>query len=1620
MKEKIFKTIVTSVLILILISFDIVLLGYNVVLAVSANSASNLGTNISNVEFDVYFKQDETNLYEKQIDVAAEDTLYLRINVKNEGILNELKIQINDSNFSILKDKVQNSYVKEINAQTNEITLNSITYGNDIEIALPIQFKVQDIFNSNYFTQENSISISGKYQKDSETAEEDLSAGRNIKINWTSNCDVYLNQNVEKYMSLSNNKVLLQQNIVTEVQDNRLPREQEILSVNVPIIDEQKPENVYVILNGENISNENINLDLDNNNLEIKNINQIDSENRVTWENGKNEYKIIYIYPGSIGEQNRTIDIDVTSKTKLYTRDEIQKNDKQTIEISKMGNVVDLEKSVNKTEIYKGYLYANSDNVINFEEEENINISYAEVLNNLQISTLENYYANEANERKSAKDNINYTGISINKENMLKILGEEANIIIQDENDLVIGNINGSTEADENGNINISFDSAKKNIKITTSKPITEGVLSFRYMKNISGQNNYTKEELKSFNNLIVASQVETSLGTETKEYNIALKDTSTQAKLELNNTSFSTLQTNENVQFLITLINYNEQYDLYKNPVVEIVLPREININVKNTTQLNKNDELSIVDPKITENENGEKIISMPLQGEQKTFGNTINEGIQILITADISIDKTVPTKDAQITLNYTNENRTGENFAYQLPISLKSKDGVLVINKLENYNNNGDIIESIDDKVKEAKLDINATERTANGSFTVVNNYDNAIENIEIIGSISNITTLSNLQVNGRETKIYYSTDEDLNTQNWQETIENEAEIKSFKLVVLENKLEAKEVLNVTYNLNISEKLQGNQNEENQIIVKYSYMGNDLQNISKINLTTNPQEITEGEELAIQEPVENIKDMNVTLISRTGGQNLAQGDTVKEGQGIKNIVKIENTGTEEITNIKIVAKQSNAIFYDEVVHSDGWNSSTGETNVDYTMIEENPELSEKVLSVDSLKAGESITLNYQFSVKQIDTQTGQTEGTIQITADGIEEQTINTIANEIEKAELKLQMRNKYEEEYIMLTNRQYPFFMDVTNLTQEEQKDVNLTLNVPEGFSFSTEYLFEAENFEFVSYEDNVLKLRIPTIPATETVSIRLGLFVDSWDTDIRQRDMNFFFTGEMNGKTYISNEMSKTIYNAESKITAEQIGSIEEDTLKNGDELTYEINIKNDGPEEKELEVTDYVPFAAVIQNSKIEIYDEDGNLVEEKDIEVDQNNNLIRYSFNLANGNQAKLIINTIIDTDKAFDSEITNIVDIAAFMQTITCNDVTYKIESSGGENPGVVETHEISGVAWLDENENGYKEESEQKLSNIPVVLVDEETGEIVTNRNGEECIGFTDFNGEYLFTGLEQGSYLVIFQYNDLEYYPTEYRKEGISEDKNSDVISKNIILQGEEQKVAVTASIQISTSNISNIDAGFIRADRFDLKLDKYVNKIIIQDSRGTIVQQFNKEKLAKVEIDSSRINNTRLIIEYQIDVTNEGEASGYVNQVIDYKPNDLSFSSEMNQNWYQVLDGNLSSNELSNQIINPGETKTITLTLIKDLNSNNIGNIINQAEIMEVSNSLSIADIDSTPGNKADGEDDMSTAEVLVSIRTGGPVVYTLLIITIITILAVGIYLINRNVLNPERR
>ena len=169
---------------------------------------------------------------------------------------------------------------------------------------------------------------------------------------------------------------------------------------------------------------------------------------------------------------------------------------------------LDIQKNSLQQQIYKGYLYANVQNEVTFEEEEKVDIAYADALENIQIDTLDNQFANDANQEFTAGASVNYKGIVINKQNMLDILGENGSITVQDENNNVISTINNSLEPNENGDIDITYDGNRKNIKIITSKPITEGRLVIKHKKAISGTSAYTKDVLKTFTKLISRSKI--------------------------------------------------------------------------------------------------------------------------------------------------------------------------------------------------------------------------------------------------------------------------------------------------------------------------------------------------------------------------------------------------------------------------------------------------------------------------------------------------------------------------------------------------------------------------------------------------------------------------------------------------------------------------------------------------------------------------------------------------------------------------------------------------------------------------------------------------------------------------------------------------------------------------------------------------------------------------------------------------------------------------------------------------------------------------------------------------------------------------------------------------------
>ena len=151
--------------------------------------------------------------------------------------------------------------------------------------------------------------------------------------------------------------------------------------------------------------------------------------------------------------------------------------------------------------------------------------------------------------------------------------------------------------------------------------------------------------------------------------------------------------------------------------------------------------------------------------------------------------------------------------------------------------------------------------------------------------------------------------------------------------------------------------------------------------------------------------------------------------------------------------------------------------------------------------------------------------------------------------------------------------------------------------------------------------------------------------------------------------------------------------------------------------------------------------------------------------------------------------------------------------------------------------------------------------------------------------------------------------------------------------------------------------------------DLRLDKYVSTITVQNKDGVKAYNYTDTTLAKVEISAKRIAGSVVVVEYIMVVTNEGDLPVYAKNIVDYMPKDMKFNSDLNPNWYEGNDGNLYSSELANTVINPGESKNVKLILTKTMTETNTGITNNLAEIYETYNELGQTDIDSTPANQA---------------------------------------------------
>ncbi len=304
------------------------------------------------------------------------------------------------------------------------------------------------------------------------------------------------------------------------------------------------------------------------------------------------------------------------------------------------------------------------------------------------------------------------------------------------------------------------------------------------------------------------------------------------------------------------------------------------------------------------------------------------------------------------------------------------------------------------------------------------------------------------------------------------------------------------------------------------------------------------------------------------------------------------------------------------------------------------------------------------------------------------------------------------------------------------------------------------------------------------------------------------------------------------------------------------------------------------------------------------------------------------------------------------------------------------------VETHSITGQVWLDVNRNNRKDDEEKGISAIEVEL-----------HQGRNVVKTTTTNGSgvYQFTGVTAGDYTINFKYDGEKYIASTYKGVDIEEDRNSDAMNYT-------DGIAVTNTITITDLNLENINCGLQERNIFDLKVEKFIAKSVVDVKGKTVTKTYDNADLAKIEVDAKKMKNTTVALTYKIVVTNTGNVSGKALKLVDHLPKDMEFNEKDNKGWYLGTDGKLYNESLKDENIAPGDKKEISLVLVRNMNTENTGVISNLIEIAEAESSINVVE------QKANNS---STQEIILSIRTGGNFVP---ITIIFIIMALGSYAI----------
>lgn len=1598
MGKEFLRKMLAVITIITLIMSDFFVLGNGLV---SYAVEQNKETNNANIEFATYFKN-ETGEKVESIEVTSNENdlkLYAEVTVKNEGYFNGT-IELMEGNF-VFNNTIKGNKISKI--EGNKVTLNQINAGEKIEIEIGITPINSEMIKETQLMMSSKIKLTGNYMETTYKGKE-ISAEKTVNLKISAEKDtsleIYSEVNTNKIYKINGeNKRIVQVIAKSRITDNNYPVKSSTVTAIIPEQNKSDLEAVKITQLGTRATNGDETTktqEWDKTSGEVK----ITAENigeSIAWKKSSyDEYVITYIYKETTDV--RGTELKAIIETELYNNEgkvsnevQIGLNDeeKSKIAISEIKNT--------QGEIYKGQMYANarteSEREIPYNTTTKIIVAEKDVIDSLKIKEQKDSYVTSSDEIEL---DSKYYYTTINKQQMINLLGDEGTIQIKYGDDKVI--INKETDENENGDIVVKYDQTVGEIEIITSKPQKEGTLEIKHEKAILKGTN-TADQIRATTgikttNTIIGLMENQEISNVQCELTKELLETYTKAELTTNKANLSTMTTNNEMSLGVKLLTYGTQYDLYKNPTIEIKLPEEVkNVELVSVEKLYA--EEFKVKKSIYNEENN--TIEIKLEGEQTAYAGTEASQLYLQININVELEQTTPSKTGKIAMMYTNENAIQyiENGVVEQEIGITAPSGIIAMNNLQTYN-----ITTIAG-ISQDKQVVNLNKETAGGTnakfqLAVVNNTGNNISGVKILGNfptsgemqkgeetiINTLDTTIVQKIDPGSAKVYYSekmnaTEDLTNTSNgWTQDATKISTAKSY-LIDLGT-------------MNIGEKFITDYVSKIPTTVDYdlvSYAGYkviyDEQGSKQTLESALVGMTTEGgvkkEDIKIETKIE----------ATIGNEKITEGEKIRAGEVIKYKVTVKNIGQRKLKNAKIsgIVPEGTVLVTPE--------KDTMYTGYSYFV--ENTEQKMVSKDIENFEINQEETIEYEVRVN-MNIENGQeisNKGLIQCEEYTVEGQEYKNI---VEESNIRVTLKPLGTDEDRPEVGYDEEYLVYIENLSEADIKNVNLEV-IMKGQKLK--YMNCVSGQDQRSEEE---KIKIDTIPANEIVAFRITATVEQEnETTIYAK------VTEENGNVYRSNLNVQNTYMPRGEISLSSASDGE--YVKVGDKIIYNIAIKNTSEMQYPITLIDNIPEELEIQEIK-----ENGETIMQTADDtalsfMEEISNSIEYSFIVDAGSTTNVeIITRVRQPEGEYSTKtIRNTAQIRIDEEIKgTSTEVTHILrKASEEEEIGNI----ISGIAWLDENRDGQKDAEDSVIPGIIVRLIEKETGKIATNLKGEKAETKTNEEGRYIFDNLEQKEYIVIFEYDTTKYEMTTYMKEGVPESQNSNAIEKQVVTNdGKIIGNAVTDTINLK-ENVSNINIGLKANLKFDLELGKYISNVIVQNSKGTKTYECkDEETLKKIEIHSKQIEGSVVVLEYTIKVKNTGEIAGYVTSLRDYMPSGLTFSSELNPEWY--LSGqDLYTKTLANSKIEPGETKEIKLILTKTMTSSNVGLINNRAEIAECYNELGKLDIDSTVNNQANDEDDIGSADVIIGISTGiKTILYTILMITNIGLIGLAMYLV----------